>query len=460
MNLQTSSNPNQIPYSKHASSLIRVGLPLALSQLSEMAMGVTDTILLGGLSVSAVAIGGIANNFFFSTMVIFQSLLGGVGVMLAHSRGAQDHGHEISHDGRSVMSAGFILSLFAFVPCLLILLCSSWLFSIIDEPTEVMTNSTHFINILLYSLFPQIAIVGLFRVALPSLGAESLLLWIMPAMALCNGIMNAALIHGWFGFPAYGLFGSAHATSLTGWAIALAMVFLCWRRPEVRYVMHPVAVKLSVFKELLRLGIPMMAATAAELLMFQITTLRAGTLGTQSLAAHQVALNTASLLFMVSLAIGQAVNVRVAYWRGAGKMPQSRRSAVTAMGLVFIWTALSGAVLIFFPQYIVDLFFSGAPASPETVTMTITLLKIAGIFQMVDGFQTVFGGALRGCGDVYGPMLITVCSYGVVGIGLGEWLAFHHHDGVAGLWIGLAVGLGVAALALGARTYRIMHRPI
>lgn len=356
------------------------------------------------------------------------------------------------------MSAGFVLAVLAFIPCFLILSCSGWLFGIMGEPGEVMVKGVRFINILLYSLLPHIVVLGLFRVALPSLGAETLLLWIMPVMALCNGVTNASLIHGWFGMPAYGLFGSALATTLTGWAIALAMVVLCWRRPEVRYVMHPAPVRLPVIGELSRLGFPMMASAAAELLMFQITTLRAGSLGTHSLAAHQVALNTASLLFMVSLAIGQATNVRVAYWRGAGKMDQARRSASVAVMLVLIWSAATGAVLELFPDFIVRLYFWGSPADSGTIETTVTLLKIAGIFQMVDGLQTVFGGALRGCGDVYGPMLLTVGSYGLVGLGLGEYLAFAHHDGVAGLWVGLASGLGVAALALGYRAYRVMHR--
>lgn len=458
MNLKTPPNFSYIPYSRHVVSLIRVGLPLALSQVSEMAMGVTDTVLLGGLGVSAVAIGGIANNFFFTTMIIFQAVLGGVGVMLSHARGAHDHGHDITHDGRSIMSAGFMLAVLAFIPCFLILSFSHWLFGMMGEPAEVMNESVRFITILLYSLLPHIVILGVFRVALPSLGAETLLLWIMPVMALCNGVTNAALIHGWFGLPAYGLFGSARATTLTGWAIAIAMIVLCWHRPEVRAVMRLAPVKLAVMKELSWLGLPMMASAAAELLMFQITTLRAGSLGTQSLAAHQVALNTGSLLFMVSLSIGQAANVRVAYWRGAGRMVQARRSAAMAVVLVLVWSFTTGTVLELFPGSIVHLYFWGGPVDEGTVKMTIMLLKIAGIFQIFDGLQTVLGGALRGCGDVYFPMLLTIGSYGIVGLGLGEYLAFYQHDGVVGLWLGLAAGLAVAALVLGGRVYRVMNR--
>lgn len=454
----TSPPPPSLSFGAHAAALIRVGLPLALSQLSEMAMGVTDTMLLGGLSVEALAVGGISNNFFLTTMVIFQCLLGGIGVMLAHSRGAQDHGKDVLHDGRSVMSAGFALAVMGFVPCFIILLFAGKLFAAIHEPVEVIAQGTTFIHILLWSLLPDLTLIGLCRVALPALGAERILLWVMPIMAVCNGILNGALIHGWFGLPAFGMYGSALATTLTSWAVGIALVVLCLMRPSLRAVMEPVRVRWPVLKELLRLGLPMMASAASEILLFQITTLQAGELGTQSLAAHQVALNTASLLFMVCLAIGQAANIRVAYWRGAGRMGQAKRTAITALGLVLAWTILTGCVLFIMPDVIARLYFTGPPPNPHTFAVATTLLRIAGIFQIVDGIQTVCGGALRGCGDVNGPMIIGICTYGFVGIGLGTWLAFHRHFGVEGLWIGLAAGLGMTSIALGIRLWRVLKR--
>lgn len=453
----TSSSSPQTAFSSHAWSLFRVGLPLALSQVSEMAMGVTDTILLGSLGVEALAVGGIANNFFFTTMVTFQAILGGVGVLLSHSRGAEEHGRSAAYDSRQVMSAGFALAVLVFIPCLIILLFSGQLFALIGEPTEVVQHGNDFIHILLYSLLPDLALIGVCRVALPSLGYESLLLWVMPLMAVLNGLTNATLIHGWFGFPAYGLFGSARATTLTGWVIGLALLGLCLCRPALRKVMKLVRVKWSVLKELLRLGGPMMASAASEILLFQITTLRAGQLGTHSLAAHQVALNTASLLFMVCLAIGQAANVRVAYWRGAGRMDQARRATLSALALVLVWTLATGLLLFFLPDVIARLYYTGAPPDEATFNTTTLLLRIAGIFQIVDGIQTVCNGALRGCGDAMMPMLIGIVSYGVVGIGLGSWLAFNCHYGVEGLWIGLASGLGVTAVALGYRLYRVLQ---
>ncbi|GBD56448.1 MATE family efflux transporter [Gluconobacter wancherniae] len=449
--------PDPTSPSGHVLTLARVALPLALSQLSEMAMGVTDTVLLGSLGVTELAIGGISNSVFFTTMVTFQTILGGAGIMLSHGRGVVDSGG-VSHDGRSIVSAAVALALCVFVPCLLLLLPARELFSMMGEPSAVIEHGSRFIHILLIALLPDLVIIGLFRVILPALGAETLLLWIMPAMALCNGLTNATLIHGWFGLPALGLYGSATATSLTGWAISLALIVLCLARPNIRAVLRPAAVQWPIFKELLKLGLPIMAGAAAEILMFQITGLRAGEFGTQSLAAHQIAQNTASLTFMVCLAIGQAVNVRVSYWRGAQQMVQARRAAITAVGLVLSWSVLTASALLIWPDRVAALYFSGAPPDATTMATTVLLLKIAGIFQLVDGLQTTFTGALRGCGDTVWPMVIGICSYTMVGLGFGGWLAFQAHYGVEGLWFGLAAGLAVTCVATGYRMYRVMWR--
>ncbi|QDH13862.1 MATE family efflux transporter [Formicincola oecophyllae] len=455
MNATTLNTPPAPDFASHLGAVVRVSLPLALSQLSEMAMGVTDTMLLGGVGVAALAVGGISNNFFMSTMITFQSCLGGAGVLLSHSKGAADHGREALHDGRAVMSAGLAVAVLITVPCWWILSQSGLLFAWLHEPADVVTQGSHFIDILLRALLPDICVIGLWRVALPALGAERLLLWIMPMMAVCNGILNDALIHGRWGLPRMGLFGSATATTLTGWTISLALMALCAARPPLRAVMLPTLPRWHSVKAVLKLGLPMMASAAAEILMFQITTLEAGQLGTDSLASHQVALNTASLLFMVCLAISQAANIRVAYWLGAGTKHEAGQSALAALALVVGWTCCTGGLLLAFPHVVAHWFYSAGTASAGTMAATVVLLRIAGLFQIVDGIQAVCTGILRGCGDVLRPMLTGIATYGVFGLGFGHWLAFRQGWGVTGLWVGLASGLGLTALVLG---WCVWHR--
>ncbi|QCE35523.1 MATE family efflux transporter [Acetobacteraceae bacterium] len=442
----------------HLLTLLMISLPLALSQLSEMAMSTTDTILLGGLGVSAVATGGLSNNFFMSTMVTCQCILGGMGVLLAQSRGEKDHGKESEHKGREIVSAGFLLAVLIFVPAFVLLVLSGHLFAWMNEPLEVISDGSQYIHILLWSLLPDLAFIGVCRVAFPALGSEKILLWIMPLMAFVNGLFNYALIYGKWGFPALGLLGSAWASSITAIAISLLLVLCAISLPSLRHVMILGALRIKTFLEVSRLGIPMMCAAACEILLFQITTLRAGQLGTQSLAAHQVALNTSSLLFMVCLSIGQAVNIRVAYWNGAGLPKQVKKSIFSALALVLIWTFSTGICLIFFGDEIAKCFFMGKVPDTETLNLTTKLLMWAGIFQIVDGIQTVTGGALRGCGDAVGPLLIGLVSYILVGLGFGSYLAFHSVYGVTGLWIGLAAALAATSVMFSFRLYRVVRR--
>ncbi|QCE33838.1 MATE family efflux transporter [Acetobacteraceae bacterium] len=442
----------------HLMVLMAITLPLAISQLSEMAMSTTDTVLLGGLGVVPVAVGGLANNFFMSTMVTCQCILAGMGILLAQSRGEKDHGKESAHHGREIVTAGVLLAFLIFIPAFLILLYAGTLFAWMGEPLEVVFGSTQYIHILLWSLLPDLALIGVCRVAFPALGAEKILLWVLPLMALINGLFNYALIYGKWGFPALGLMGSAWASSITAIVVSV-LLFLCGvLLPSLRQVMILGALKMKTFFEVSRLGIPIMFSAACEILLFQITTLRAGQLGTQSLAAHQVALNTSSLLFMVCLAFGQAVNIRVSYWKGAGFPKQMAKSIFAGLLLVLIWTFSTGVGLIFFGDVVAKWFFMGKVPDTETLKLTTTLLMWAGIFQIVDGIQTVTGGALRGCGDTLGPLVIGVMTYIVIGLGFGSLLAFHSGYGVVGLWIGLAAALAATSVMFSWRLYRVVRR--
>ncbi|WP_240775201.1 MATE family efflux transporter [Neokomagataea tanensis] len=354
------------------------------------------------------------------------------------------------------MSATVTLAFLVFIPCFTLLWCTHGLFALLGEPTAVISEGGHFVRILLSALFPNLVLLGVLRVILPSLGAATLLSWTMPLMAIANGLTNAGLIHGLFGLPRMGLFGSATASALTGWTVTLILLALSLCHPRVRHVLKPQLFPRHVLGRLISLGFPMMMGAAAEILMFQITALRAGQLGTNSLAAHQVAINVTALLFMVSLAFGQATNMRVAYWRGAGQRSQARRATLIGLALVMTWSLLTSILLLMWPEKIIGLYFRSTPPTPEALALMSVLLKIAGVYQIVDGTQTVCNGALRGCGDTFTPMLIAFGCFGFIGVGFGGWLAFQNHMGVEGLWIGMASALAATSLGFAVRLRRVL----
>jgi MATE family multidrug resistance protein len=213
--------------------------------------------------------------------------------------------------------------------------------------------------------------------------------------------------------------------------------------------------------ELFGIGWPVAITYGVESTLFLATGLMVGLLGESQLAAHQIALNVASVAFMVPLAIGQAANVRVGYWSGAGQPLAARHAGFVALALGVGFMTLSGIVLIAAPHWIVGLYLHlDDPANAATVTLASSLLGVAAIFQIVDGMQTVGSGCLRGLKDTRVPMIAATFGYWVIGFPTGYVLAFHFGLGARGLWWGLAAGLASVALLMTLRFHKLSLRRV
>jgi MATE family multidrug resistance protein len=276
-----------------------------------------------------------------------------------------------------------------------------------------------------------------------------------------NGFLNYGMIHGAYGLPKYGFLGSAAATSITVWAIAFALVAFLHLRPRYRHFVARARPRLPLMGELFGIGWPVAITYGVESTLFLATGLMVGLLGESQLAAHQIALNVASVAFMVPLAIGQAANVRVGFWSGAGQPLAARHAGFVALALGVAFMTLSGLVLIAAPHWIVGLYLHlDDPANAATVTLASSLLGVAAIFQIVDGMQTVGSGCLRGLKDTRVPMIAAAFGYWVIGFPTGYTLAFHFGLGARGLWWGLAAGLASVALLMTLRFHKLSLRRV
>ncbi|XAO70594.1 MAG: MATE family efflux transporter [Acetobacteraceae bacterium] len=429
--------------------LVLLALPLSFSQLSEIAMGVTDSILLGGLGATALAVGGLTSTLFFCTLITFQSALGAASILIATRRGEAHARRKHLTSLADLVTTGIALGAFLCVPVFLILSPIGKIFSWLGEPEIIVMQGRVFMHILLWGLPPVLVVIGLLRVILPALGSEFLLLWTMPLMALANGFLNATLIYGWFGLSAMGMWGSAIATTVTGWGTAVALVVVSLSRHHLKDHLRLTRVDWPQLWKMLKLGLPMVGASGAELMAFEISGLNAGVLGTESAAAHQVALNIATLSFMVNLALSQAVNIRVSFWLGARDVVAAGRSAMACIGLSMLWSLLAATIIFVFSddiaRFIIDPKTNNAP---HVIAMASSLLKISGLFQIVDGLQAACNGILRGCQDTLLPMIFMFITYIPISVFGGRWVAFQGHYGVEGLWWGLAAGLAVLSLLL------------
>jgi len=442
--------------SRHAADTARLAAPLAISQLSQMAMGVTDTILLGSLGPDALAAGGLGANLFFVVVTLLQGVLTSVSVSVAHARGAQAE-DRVPH----IYWTGLVLALLLSVPAFVLLSFATPILAAFGEPGLLAHNIGEYAAVLRWAAPGSLIGIGLMRSFLPAIGAAKRLLWVSIAGIFINAFLNYGLIHGAFSLPRLGFLGSAAATTITVWITAIVLMALLHLRPRFKHFVTATRPNVPLMGELFGIGWPVAITYGVESTLFLATGLMVGLLGEAQLAAHQIALNVASVAFMVPLAIGQAANVRVGFWSGAGQPLAARHAGFVALALGVGFMTMSGLVLILVPRAIVGLYLHlDDPANAATVSLAASLLGVAAIFQIVDGMQTVGSGCLRGLKDTRVPMMVAAFGYWGIGFPTGYTLAFHFGMGARGLWWGLAAGLASVALLMTLRFHRLSLRRV
>lgn len=442
----TAAPPRAAPGAGPLRRTVGIALPIALAQLGQMAMGLTDQIMLGGIGPGALAAGGLGANLFFTVLLALQGVVSGVAVLAARSRGA---GRPEEVPG--TYWAGVAIASVLAVPFFLLMSHPGPLLRAVGEPADLSADVAIYLDVLRWGVPAGMLGIGLLRAFLPAVGLEQLLLWIMPAGILLNLVLNFWLIHGGLGLPGYGLRGSAAATAISMWAMALLLGGLVhgrarWRR-HVGFTRPPVA----VVREIVAIGLPVAGTVLVEAALFLATGLLVGTLGETPLAAHTVALSVASVSFMVPLAISQAANVLVAEAAGAGRPAAARRAGITAMALSLGYMGCAALLLLGAPHLVIGLYL---PPDQPAAAVAVRLLQVAGAFQLADGLQVTASGALRGLKDTRVPFLLATLGYWGIGFWLGHTLAFGAGMGAIGLWWGLFGGLAVTALLLCARFLR------
>jgi len=287
-------------------------------------------------------------------------------------------------------------------------------------------------------------------------------LWVMLATFLFNAIADYALIFGHFGMPRLGLTGSGIASASSyafSFVAMVAVVFADETLRKVRIFRRFLEPDWRKFAELFHLGVPIGVTTMFESMLFLSAALVMGTFGTDSLAAHQVALNIPSLTFMVPLGIAMAATVRVGLAAGAGDLAGARRAGFTAAAIGTGFMSVAGLILALFPRPIAALWFAADNAANAAVlALASQFLLVAAAFQIFDGIQVVASLSLRGLKDASRPMWLAGAAYWLFGfplcIGLGVGLGWQGF----GVWLGLAFALMAAAILLGWRFVALTRR--
>jgi MATE family, multidrug efflux pump len=421
--------------------MLALAWPVVVAELGWMFMGVVDTIMVGRVSPEAIGAVGLGSTVFVAFAIFGMGLLLGLDTFVSQSFGAG----AIEECHRWLVH-GLFLALIASVPVMaaawmLVSLMPGW-----GLHPAVLAITAPYLGIVTWSTVPLLLYAALRRY----LQAMNLVRPVMIALVtanLVNAVVNWILIFGHLGFPALGTDGSAWATvaARVYLVVVLALAIgLHERGARVRLAATPLRIEARRIWRLVRLGLPAATQVTAEVGVFAAATALAGQIDPIALTSHQIALNVASVTFMVPFGVASAGAVRVGQAVGRGDTHAASQAGWTAIVLGVGFMACAALAFLIVPSQIIGLF----TYDPEVVALGISLLFVAAFFQLFDGLQTVATGVLRGLGDTRTPMLSNLAAHWLVGLPIGYTLCFHGGWGVVGLWIGLSLGLVGVGLVL------------
>lgn len=430
------------PSSPDLRGLVRLAVPVVVVQLATMAMGAVDTIMVGRVSATDLAAVALGNLYFFGIAVFGMGVLYALDPVIAQAVGAKD---EVGV-ARGVQR-GAMLSLALTVLATLLLVPAGPVLTALDQPPDVVPVAAGYALASIPGVLPFYLFVVL-RQSLQAIGKVGPIVTTVLAANLANGFLNWVLIYGNLGAPALGAVGSGWGTSVCRWLMTLWLLGLAWPllRSSVR-PFRPEVLAPAPLVRFLRIGAPIGAQQFLEFGVFGAAGLLMGWMGTVAMAAHQVALNMAALAFMIPVGVAQAAAVLVGQAVGREDPPGARRAAGAGLVTGTVFMACTAVVFLSAPGLLARAYTDEA----AVVAVAVTLIPIAGLFQVFDGIQVVSAGVLRGVGDTRVPMLVNLVGFWVVGLPVSAYLGFRTSLGPSGIWWGLAAGIGAVAVLLLAR---------
>ncbi|WMR30410.1 NorM family multidrug efflux MATE transporter [Metapseudomonas otitidis] len=427
-------------------AILRLAGPLIAAQLANVLMVFTDTVMMGLLGPAELAAGGLGAASYSFVSIFCVGVIAAVGNLVAIRHGAGD----VAGAAR-LTQAGMWLGWGLALAAGLLLWNLAPLLRVFGQEAHNIEGAMQFLSTLVFALPGYMTFMAL-RGFTSAIGRPGPVMAISIGGALANFALNYVLIHGWFGLPRLGLAGIGLITALVMTAMALLLAWHVTRHPayaaySLRHgLLQP---RLDDLRELLRLGLPIGGTYAVESGLFAFAALCMGALGSQALAAHQVAIMSVYVAFMVPVGISYAVTFRIGQHFGAGRLEDVRRAGRLGIGLGAGCMLSFAALFWLAPEWVVGLFLERGNAEFEAVVqMAVGLLAIAAWFELFDGIQTIAMGAIRGLKDAKTTFLVGLGCYWLVGAPAAWLLAFHFGWGPQGVWWGLASGLACAALGL------------
>jgi MATE family multidrug resistance protein len=435
---------------------LKLAVPIALTQLGQIAMMTTDIALIGRLGDEAVAAAALANTVFWISFTFGMGLVSAVAPLAAQAFGARN-----PRMVRRALRVGLWAALLISLPIMVLPLRGEQILLTLGQAPSTARLAQQYLFGLAWGFAPSLWFIAI-RGFMGAVNRPEPGLWITLAAIPANAGLVYLLIHGELGLPRLELFGAGLATTIINFAMFLAGTWFCTNRPPFRkyHVLGRIwRTDWNLMRQLIVTGAPISISFLLEYGLFSAAALLMGLISTTALAAHQIALQVTAILFMVPFGIGMAATVRVGHAVGRGDAPAVKRAGLVAtlLGIVLV-SALTLAVIV--GRFAIARFFFGAATESADVAIELTamLLMVGATFFVADGIQTVAAGALRGMNDTRVPLMFAAISYWLIGFTAAYGLAFGAKFGAAGVWIGLSIGTAVYAVLLVSRFRLLANR--
>lgn len=431
----------------HILRLLALGAPLVATQVAQMGIQVTDAAMLGRYDIGALA-GQVLGSSLFVLLLLFGAGFGWSIMGIVAAAEARGDAALIRRTTRMALwlSAGFgVLTMPLF-------LLAEPIFLALGQEAQTSALAGRYLAIQGWAIFPALGIM-VFRSFLSALGRTRAVFWTTMLALVVNALVNYALIFGHWGAPEMGIAGAAIGSLVSNAAACAALaVHASQRLPDYAILSRIWRPDGAMLARVLRLGLPVGVTVVAEAGLFSASSVMMGWLGPLPLAAHGIALQITSILFMVHVGLSQAATVRAGNAMGRGDADALAQGARVALALSGAVVAATVALLLGLPEPLIGLFVGAEDEGRDAVlALGAAFLAAAALFQLVDAAQVMALGLLRGVADTAVPMALAAVSYWVVGAPLAYLLAFVWGFGGVGIWLGLAAGLGLAAVTMQAR---------
>jgi MATE family multidrug resistance protein len=435
-------------------ALLKLAGPLVVNNLSIAGMQFADAVMAGRLgaeSLAAVAVGG---SVWFMGFTVCLGLMMAISPIAARLYGSG----ELERIGRYTRQGIWLGATVGVAILLLANLLVQPVLEFLGIDAGFRDITIDYVRSIMFG-GPAICAFLALRFTTEGIGFTRPIMYMSLFALVTNVFLNWVLMYGHLGAPAYGAVGCGMASAITMWLMLGLMVLYVSLKPVYRPLAifgHFAPLRVSVLREIVALGLPIAVTITAEAGLFSATSILVGTRGAAITAAHQIALNFASTLFMIPLAISSAITTRTGHALGSGNAAEARFAGVTGLMMCVAFMSMSALFLLLFRDQVIS-FYTRDPMVSE---IAISLLLMAAVFQIADGLQVGAAGALRGYKDTRMPMAINTFSYWVLGFPLAYMAAITFQAPPSYIWAGFVLGLSAAALLLTVRFNTISKKMV